>query len=176
MSKRTLFRTDHRQFNDGDEMTSAGDHYDGLTDDEKKAEDEVRAFKGGHTIRADSLYAYESEDLASKHWQTSKGDRHLYELEVDEADIVHSGNLDTFSEVVTALRKKEDTIPAVEKYWSKEPIGVRTEHLVKKATVVKRVKDGKDWKPGIRLAEQKLRDTDENKAFYDEMFNPGKPK
>jgi hypothetical protein len=122
------------------------------------------------------LYAYEDKDLASTHWQQKEGTRHLYELEVDEADIIHSGSLDTFAEVEKAVRIKSEPKPAAEKYWSKEPISRRTEHLVKKATVVKRLKDGKDWKPGIKLAEQKLRDTDENKEFYEQMLNPGKPK
>jgi hypothetical protein len=169
VAKITAYRTDSRSFEPSEKITSRGDHRDELPDEDKKqAEDAIRAGRpDGERIRADSLYAYGSADLATSDWKArSKDKRHLYKLEIDENDIVHVGDLINYHEVIADIRAKRDPTGTVAKYWTTSSSERHLEYLVRKATVVEQVKNASDWKSPAQCAAAKLRDDPENEAFY----------
>jgi hypothetical protein len=124
MGKLTVYRHDTREIKDGDPMSPAGDHYGGLTGDQKLAEDAIRAGKPeGTQIRAESLYVYSDPEMAEADWKLKKS-RHLYKLEIDEAAIRHRGDLQVFYEVMTAIRKKESPDELVKPGRTQSPVQV----------------------------------------------------
>jgi hypothetical protein len=171
MSKLTVYRHDARDFKDGDEMPPAGDHYERLTSDQKSAEDAIRAgHPDGVTIRSGSLYVYADKELAEFDWKLKK-DRHLYQLEIDDTDIAHTGDLDAFGEVVTAIRKKEPTEGAVKKYWTPAPVSRRTEILASKAVVMERLKSADEYKSPTQRATEKFRYDPDEDDFFDQILD-----
>ena len=155
-------------------MLPAGDHYDRLMPDEKLAEDAIRAGKpDGAQIRAESLCVYPDSEMAQFDWTRRKA-RHLYKLEVDEADIRHRGDLQVFRDVVTTIRKKESADELVQKYWTGAELGRHTELLVSKATVIERLKHASEHMSLIKRATQKERDDPDSQAFYEQMFHTKK--
>lgn len=175
MTKITVYRHDPRDFADGDEIRSAGDHRDRLTEDQKSAENAIREGKpNGDKIRADSLYVYHDVEMAETDWKLKPG-RHLYELEVDDADIAHSGDLQIYHEVLRVLRKDLPIDDAVKRYWAPVETGRHIERLVSKAIVVRRLKDAKDYKKPGQRAVEKIRDSAENDEFYEMLFEKSSP-
>jgi hypothetical protein len=173
VAKVIVYRTDSRDFETGEEITSRGDHRDELPDEDKReAEDAIRASRtDGAKIRADSLYTYRSLDLATSDWRfRSKDKRHLYELEIDESNIVHIGDLMIYFDVIADVRAKRDPIGTAGKYWVAAPSERNTEYLVRKATVVKQVHNASDWKSPTQRAVEKHRDDPDNEAFYKSVF------
>jgi hypothetical protein len=170
MGKLTVYRHDTRDIKDGDTMPPAGDHYGGLTGDQKLTEDAIRAGKpDGTKMRAGSLYVYSDPEMAEADWKLKKG-RHLYKLEIDEAAIRHRGDLQVFYEVTNAIRKKESPDELVKKYWMPVEAGRYTELLVSDATVVELLKHASEYKSPIQRANAKMRDDPENLKFFEQMF------
>jgi hypothetical protein len=174
MAKITVYRTDARTFEPGCSIASQGDHRNELPDEAKReAEDAIRAGQlNGERIRADSLYTYGSADLAQSDWQfrPKEAPRHLYELEIDEVDIVHVGDLQIYYAVIADIRAKRDAAHSVERYWTAHPSDKYKEYLVTTATVVKQLKNASEWKPAAQRAVEGLRDSTENEAFYKSVF------
>lgn len=103
-SKISVYRYDNEEFADGLLIESRGDSFSALTEDEKKVELAIRAtLPDGENIRSTSLYTWADEELAKRLWSLS-GKRYLYELEIDEADIRHKGDLNYYSEAKTAAK------------------------------------------------------------------------
>ncbi|MHC2282161.1 hypothetical protein ACVME8_008804 [Bradyrhizobium diazoefficiens] len=173
MARIIVYRTDSRDFEPGEEITSRGDHRDELPDEDKKeAEDAIRAsHTDGATIRADSLYAYRSLELAKSDWRfRSKVQRHVYELDIDESDIVHVGDLMIYFAVIADVRARRDPMGTASKYWTAAPSEKDTEYLVRKATVVRQIHNASDWKSPIKRAVEARRDDPENEEFYKSIF------
>jgi hypothetical protein len=95
----------------------------------------------GDFIRAKSVYSYPNKDFAEFAWRTKKG-MHLYKVEIDEADIVHIGSLDSFTAVEEA--QHEQKLDAVKKYWTPLKNGRRVEILSTRARIVKTLKNDSD--------------------------------
>jgi hypothetical protein len=118
MAKIIVYRYDTRDFAEGEVIISNGDHFDRLMPDQQRAETAIRdKMPNGHDIRATSLYTWKHLRPAELAWKFKKGN-HLYELEVDEADIIHTADLDDYSSIVTAVRKREPPDSYVERYCS----------------------------------------------------------
>jgi hypothetical protein len=176
MTKITVYRHDHRDFKIGEVMPPAGDHYSGLTGDQQKAEDKVRAGRpDGAEVRADHLYVYPHRDMAEEDWKHRK-DRHLYELEIDEADIRHRGDLQIFHEVIDAVRIGAPVDEAVRRYWISAADSRYVELMVARATVVDRTKDASEYKNAAQRAIERLKDEPDNRDFYNRLFDGDAPK
>jgi hypothetical protein len=173
VTRLTVYRTDPRDLEPGEEVASAGDHREDLPNEETiAAEDAVRAGRtDGAGIRSDSLYVYPSTELADKDWTfRSKGKRHLYKLEIDDSDIVHVGDLLMYYQVIADLRAHREPSGTVEKYWTATPSERSAEYLVRTATVVEQVKNASEWKSPMQRAVDKHRDDPSNLAFYESVF------
>ena len=167
----TVYRHDHREFEEGEKMESPGDHRDRLPPDHKDAEDAVRgAQREGELIRSRSLYTYDSLEMSEADCRLKAG-RHLYQLEVGEADIIHRGDLMIFAEVIKAIRVEADTETSAKRYWI--PVvgpGRYIEILVRKATVRRRLKHANEHRSPMQRATEKIRDSSENREFYETIF------
>lgn len=176
MARITVYRTDSREFEPDREMTSAGDHRDGLPDEEtREAEDAIRLGRADAAeIRIKGLYVYTDAGLAQRDWEGIRnkgGKRHFYKLEVDEKDTLHKGDLMIYAEVVADVRARRDKTVNVQRYWDTPPAkGRNTEYLVRKAIVVEKLKDAAEWKSSIQRSNERLRDDPENEDFYKSLF------
>jgi hypothetical protein len=120
LCKITVYRCDDQEFADGQIIESRGDSFSTLTDPQKAVETTIRAaLPNGATIRGNSLYTWADEEVAKRLWPRSKK-RYLYELEVDEADIRHKGDLNHYSEAVSAAKSGAPIENAVGKYCAGE--------------------------------------------------------
>ena len=93
--------------------------------------------------RATSVYAWELRKAAENGWNYRKGTR-LYEIEVEENDVRHIGDIGIFTAIETALRKKETVDVLRRDYWEGKRIGGRIEVLASKATIVRKLKDSSE--------------------------------
>lgn len=115
-----VYRYDSASYAESDIMRSRGNSFDMLTDDQKIVEIAIRAAVcGGADIRGNSLYTWENEGLAKRLWRLS-GKPYLYELEVEDSDIRHRGDLNFYTEALEAIREGNSPSEAIEKYWSGE--------------------------------------------------------
>jgi hypothetical protein len=139
-----VYRYDDQEFADGQMIESRGDSFGTLTDHQKVVEIAIRAaLPNGAIVRGNSLYTWADEQLAKRLWPPSKK-RYLYELEIDEADIRHKGDLNYYSEAVSAAKSGAPIEDAVSKYCAGENAGApytepRVEILVSKAKVLSKL-------------------------------------
>lgn len=79
------------------------DHYpDRLNNIAKQAEEFLRNYHDLGIARRSSIFVFEDEHEARNYYDAS-GDRHLYELEIDEADIVHRGDMNWINKIGEAV-------------------------------------------------------------------------
>ena len=96
----------------------------------------------GENIRNNSVYTWADEKLARRLWPFSRK-KYLYELEIENSNIRHIGDLNWYSAAEDAVKAHVSPESAVEKYCSRELAGPpytqpRIEVLVSEARVVKR--------------------------------------
>lgn len=117
------YRYDNRDIADGQTMSPPGDSYPGLTENQKIVESALRAYlKDGANIRANSLYAWEDEGFARRTWKHTRR-RFLYELEIDEADILLRGDLNLYTEAAERVGRREPFDDLIRKYCAGETAG-----------------------------------------------------
>ena len=138
MSKMICYRTDLRDLEDGQTITSPGDHKAQLDDALTQAEMMLRAVSEQKAkLRADSIYAFMDEVWSKKYFLGKKG--FLYQLEVDDADILHIADM----MLVNRISEAPDLASAaalVKQYWSGDRgTGERVEILATRAVVTKRL-------------------------------------
>jgi hypothetical protein len=99
------------------------------------------ARSGGAEIRSNCIYAWECAEMAESNWRIEKA-KHLYELEICEADILHRGN----AVHVFDLRSAEESLKAAlaKRYWEEPGQEKYVELLVRKARVLRKLKDKSD--------------------------------
>jgi hypothetical protein len=140
MAKIRVYRYDAEDYALDQVISSRGDHYETLTEKQKPAETLVRQFlPNGERVRSKSLYVWKDKDAAKRIWRHTDRGQHLYELEVDEADIEFVGDLDYYSAVVDALAIGMPADDYVKAYCSEIIASERVEMLVKKAVVKARL-------------------------------------
>jgi hypothetical protein len=104
MATRIVYRYDNNKYEVGEIISPKRDSFGMLTDTEKQVETLIRStLPDGQSIRGDSLFAWESQTVASRVWPLS-GKRYLYELEVDEADIRFRGDLNHYNNAKDAVK------------------------------------------------------------------------
>jgi hypothetical protein len=141
LCKIRVYRYDDQEFADGQTIESRGDSFSTLTDHQKTVEAAIRtALPNGAFIRGYSLYTWVDAVVAKRLWRLSKK-KYLYELEIHKMDIRHKGDLNHYSEAVSAAKSGASIENAVGKYCAGEIAGApyteaRVEVLVSKATVV----------------------------------------
>lgn len=141
MTKLRLFRYDNEDYEVGRVIVSRGDHFDGLTDEEKIVEVAIRkALTDGVDIRSTSLYAWESEQFAKRVWPYSKK-KYLYELEAEETAVRFKSDLNHFSDATGQIGNAAAFNDAIARYCSAAPpdsdhSNPRIEVLVSSATVI----------------------------------------
>jgi hypothetical protein len=155
MAKKTLYHYSTKDYEPGHLITQETDHYERLTDTQRATEDELRAHSPeAAEKRATCVYAWESREMAEIGWCHKKG-THLYELEVDENDIRHVGDIDIF----TAMEGKKEPVDALRRdYWEGKRTGKRIEILASKAKVVRKLKDSSERLTPMQRAIRKQRE------------------
>lgn len=138
MGKIVVWRYDARKFQPGDVIQPDPETPPNLQPSEEKAEILVRA---GHPtaelIRRQSVYCFENKAKANLGAVVQK--RRLYELEVDDDDINHRGDLNHYSDLSELDDGDPDCGRLVAAYWSGQPSETNPsfEVLVSKATVIR---------------------------------------
>jgi hypothetical protein len=107
------FRTDPREFVPGDEMPPPGDHLEELQDELRHAEMLVREV--GCTCRAYNLYVFADKERARWYWLLKKA-RYLYEVEVQDNDILHTGDMNLLREIANVWHQPTEARKLAEKY------------------------------------------------------------
>jgi hypothetical protein len=144
LAKIRVYRYDDEEFPTGKVIRCRGDSFDTLTDHQKTVEIAIRkALPDGANVRSTSIYVWADQQVAKRLWPLSKK-RYLYELEIDEVDIRHKGDLNNYSEAETAAKSGKPFEDAVLRYCRGEMAGKkytepRVEILVSEATVLGRL-------------------------------------
>ena len=134
-----VYRYDNQDYQDGEVIFSRGDHADGLTEIEREVEARLRAASAeGEPIRRDSLYTWQDEDFARLAGSFKRA-RFLYELEVNDADIRHVGDLDHYSAAKDAAKLGQPYARHLEAYWTQRTGARRVEILAASARVVRKL-------------------------------------
>jgi hypothetical protein len=139
-----VYRYDNEDYVDGHLICSRGDSFNMLTDVEKVVELRIRELlPDGANIRGNSLYTWEDETVAQRLWGYSRK-QYLYELEVDEANIRHVGDLDLYSDAKDAVKNKVSPDAPITAYCNGEVAppergGPRREILVSEARVIRKL-------------------------------------
>jgi hypothetical protein len=168
MAKRTLYRIDQRTFGPGDEMTAPGDHMKNLSKKQQFAEFILRreAGKDRSSLRAVLIFAFDSLDWTKRYF-VGKANRFVYELEVEETDIVHSADMFLFNDIADHGKDDEKSNELAARYWSGDKRdGKHVEHICTAAKVTKIVytPDQKSAVRGELYGVKKPVDDDE--SFY----------
>jgi hypothetical protein len=139
-----VYRYDDECYTPGQCIPTRGDSFNTLTEDQKVVELAVRlALPAGAQIRGESLYTWANEMLARRLWRFSKK-KYLYELEIDERDIRHKGDLNWYSAAMDAVKAGRSPHDAVKKYCNGEESGPpytepRVELLVSQAKMIRKL-------------------------------------
>src|SRR5262249_7170674 len=113
MTMRKVYRYDEEDYPEGETITSRGDHFVRLTPAQQRVETAIRkTLENGEEIRIKSLYTWENREVAERLWKHKK-ETHLFELEIDDADVVHRGDLDFFSAAVDAIKASQSPEDAI---------------------------------------------------------------
>lgn len=137
MGKRTVYRYDDEHYDVGSTISSRGDHLGTLTPDEKIVEKMIRAkLNDGERIRAESLYAWDSVDVAKRLHKYARK-KFLYQLEIDDSDIRHRGDVEHFSDAVDAIKTNRNADSSVASYCRSDlKNSPKVELLVSRAVVI----------------------------------------
>jgi len=135
-----VYRYANEDYADGQTIRPCSDHFDRLDATRKDAELALRAVSTeAEAIRKTSLYTWADERLARRLWPRSHS-KFLYELEVDEASVLHRGDVSHFWEAQSALKRGGDAGDAVNRYWSGEAAGTPyVEVLLSEAKVIRKL-------------------------------------
>jgi hypothetical protein len=138
-----VYRYDNEEYGEDTIIRSRGDSFSILTEFQKQVELAIRStLVDGVNIRSNSVYTWADEKLARRLWPFS-GKKYLYELEIENSNIRHIGDLNWYSAAEDAIKAQVSPESAVEKYCSGELAGApytqpRIEVLVSEARVLKR--------------------------------------
>jgi hypothetical protein len=172
MTIRTLYRIDQRSLAVGDAMPPPGDHIEDLPADQQTAERILRSAAGiRERVRADLIFTFDSLDWTKRYYMGKAG-RIVYELAVDEKDIVHSADMMLFNEIAKINADTPEAQAFAARYWNGDRgDDKRVEHICAAARVTAILYTAKDKTAlkdelyGIRKPEY------DDKAFYERMAN-----
>jgi hypothetical protein len=145
---RIVYRTDSDDFADGRDLYPRGDHTNTMNAKLRAAEELIRSGKAdGPKIRSNCIYVWETRESGESNWHHEK-DKHLYELEIDEADILHIGDAYLLA-TIAAIDDSQAAAKVVQSYWNGDTQGNRTELLVTKAKVLRKLRDKSEPRPKL---------------------------
>jgi hypothetical protein len=102
----------------GDIITAGRDSLITFKGPKKIFEEALRAgHVDGPEIRAEAFYVWESPDFVPSIWEHIPY-RYYYEVEIDEADIIHRSNLNHYNDGIDAAKKGLPLDKYVQDYWS----------------------------------------------------------
>lgn len=139
-NKLIFFRTDVRRFLENEIIPWPGDHINRISGEAAQlGETRLRAFsKNLHELRANNLFVYTT--LYAAMLQHIRFGGHVYRVEVEQEDILHTADLKLVEEVGRA--SKADYSKVAQLYLNQETRGSRiVETIVKKAKVLARLYD-----------------------------------
>lgn len=137
-----VYRYDAATFTDGEVITSRGDHLAELTGPQRTVEMALRNFSPEMAeVRSKSLYVWLDREGAERLWRHSKKNEHLYELDVDRADIRHVGDVGLFTLALQVGPQETAMEALVRLYWNQIVTRPAQEILVAKATVRRKLFD-----------------------------------
>jgi hypothetical protein len=112
------FRVDKRLFAVGDRIRTAGEYYANLAGVAKKIEDELENTRPAQKLaRTNCLFVFESLPTAEKHWSKMK-DGKLYQLAIDDAAIVHRGDMALMDEMKSVIEAGGEYRSIAHEYWN----------------------------------------------------------
>ena len=115
-----VYRYDNETYDENEVIRSRGDSFNSLTESQKQVELAIRSrLSNGENIRSTSLYTWADETLARRLWPLSQK-KYLYELEIEDSDIRHKGDLNFDSAAVEEVKAGASPNGAIEKYCSGE--------------------------------------------------------
>jgi hypothetical protein len=116
------------------------DHLDKLSPEKQKAEIAIRKGDKRGQSRAGAIFVFEKLDVA-KALLIEARDQYLFEVSVDEKDVVHRADLRIYDEIVETLKKNEDPRSLIKEFWmGVERPSPRIELEVKKVIIVKKIR------------------------------------
>ena len=108
-------------FQTGQEFLPQHDHFDSLDPSQREAELAIRQGKlGAAEIRIGAVYVWRDEDWARAAYRLSKR-KYLYEVEVEERDILHQADLSHYTDTRDAINGGRSPNEHVRRYWAGEP-------------------------------------------------------
>jgi hypothetical protein len=131
-----LYRIDRRTLAAGNAMPPPGDHIEDLPADQQTAERILRSAAGvRERVRADLIFTFDSLNWTKRYF-TFKENRTIYELAVDEKDIVHSADMELFNAIAKINADTSETQALAARYWQADKgDGQRVEHICAAAKV-----------------------------------------
>jgi|1185.fasta_scaffold27264_1 hypothetical protein len=118
-----------------------GDHLPKLSADKQRAEVAIRGGDPRGALRANAVFVFEDRSVAEALLGETPGE-HLYEVAVEEGDILHRGDLRIYDEIVDALKHKAPVDALVKEFWAGvERPRARNELVVSKATIRRKLVD-----------------------------------
>ncbi|UWU66109.1 DUF3841 domain-containing protein [Bradyrhizobium sp. NC92] len=170
-----LYRIDQRTFAAGDAMPPPGDHMEDLEPPQQTAERILRSAAGvRERVRADLIFTFDSLDWTKRYFMGKSG-RTVYELEVDEKDVVHSADMMYFNKIADINADTPEARAYAALYWQGDRgDGKRVEHLCAAA----RVKEVLFTTSDIPALKKELYDINPpdhgDEEFYENLFKPPK--
>ncbi len=145
MTKLKVYHYSNRLHSVDDVISAGPDSYDRISDLEQQVEDVLRPkLTDGALVRGGSLYAWRDEAVGQRMWRINSKAAYLYELEVDESDIVFTSDLNHYNDAKDAITACISPDAALDRYCTFHPpldhhTGPRIEVLVRKALVIRLV-------------------------------------
>jgi len=134
---RVVYRSDARQFAQGDVIPPFGDHLPELKGGHRDAEELIRAtHDNGIDLRANYLYVFRDFAWAHRYWALGKP-RYFYRATVEVDAILHSGDMHIFNQIPT-LSTPEQKESFARRYWRGDESDTesKVELIVRQATVL----------------------------------------
>ena len=141
---RILYRIDRREFSVGKEILPPGDHIDFVETPLQAAEALLRRVAGDRAkLRSEYLFVFKDLNYTGKYF-LGKGGRSIYEVEVDESDILHEADMMLVNEIADVISDTPAAESLAERWLNQETRDSERVEVVVAKAVVKR----KLFKPG----------------------------
>jgi hypothetical protein len=112
----TAFKYLEDEFKHGEEITPKEDHFHNLREDKRKAEIAIRRADPRGGLRARAIFVFESRKVAEDLLPQTAG-KHLYEVAVNENDVLHRADLTIYDDIEQALRNGNPVDRLLKDFW-----------------------------------------------------------
>jgi hypothetical protein len=125
----------------GHKVRPKSDHFWNLSADKQKAEAAIRAGDSRGQVRSHAVFVFENRDVAMELLHETDG-KHLYELSLEEQDILSRSDLRIYDEIVEALKQNKNVAVLVREFWDGvERPAPRIELTIAKAVIQRKLVD-----------------------------------